>query len=267
MVVKMDSLNFYKPPTSFVVVKTVSPNFHKIATCLTGIKTDSPSFSCLLHALLGSKLPPYKLCGSQNRATAGLQIIFWGVKWTLQASAGLLHTLQGSKQTFPSVCMPPRRFAGVQPDYLRQCRPPHRFAWVKTDSPGFCRPLTGSKRPTTCFVVIKMDCLSLYMPLTQFAVLRTDSPSSYTLYGGQNRLPELLQDSYTICWSQNSLLIALWGSKEPPTHFAGVKMASYAPCWSQNGFSESLHASYMHTLWKSKWPFQTSISLLPALRW
>ena len=112
----MDSLNFYKPPTHFVVVKTVSPNFHKIATCLTGVKTDSLSSSCLLHTLRRSKLSPvrfawvksasYMLCGSQNKATAGLLIIFWDVKWTLRASAGLLHTLQGSKRTFRvSACL------------------------------------------------------------------------------------------------------------------------------------------------------------------
>ena len=48
----MDSQNFCKPPTRFVVVKTDSPNIYKR---FAEVKRDSPNFYKPLHALQKSK--------------------------------------------------------------------------------------------------------------------------------------------------------------------------------------------------------------------
>ena len=86
------------------------------------------------------------------------------------------------------------------------------------------------------FRLSKTDSRNLYKTETCFAVVKTDSPNSYTLCGGQNGLSEPLHASYTRCGGENTL-------------------------------SKPLQVSYMFFGDRNTYVLRASSGLLCALRW
>ena len=106
------------------------------------------------YTLCGNQNSPYTLCGDEN---------------------GFLHNLRGLRQRHT-------RLVGIKTDFPSLCSP----TLFKADSPNI-------HKPPTRFAVGKMNSARIYKPSTGQKGLVEVLQASYTLRGGRNGLPGLLQ--------------------------------------------------------------------------